>query len=231
MLFQSLQKLLVSWVHTWNEQKRILQQSYDIYIDLVKKIKQKYSPGIYYVWLRHIGVLCRHIKSTTLIMHWWSVHKEIREKSEGEPNEFKINSASETYGRNSKSLRARTAGLFALSLWCLLCKKKKNPVESSDGSCVLSRGDGDDPCSEAEEASSASLYKLVVPRRQHGRLQLIYTMVYTNVFAIDQNYMQSIKQLTDIPLSMGCMSCLYICLDDNFEALGDAPLYVGLYMP
>jgi hypothetical protein len=31
--------------------------------------------------------------------------------------------------------------------------------------------------------------------------------------------MQSIKQLTDASLSMGCMSCLYICLYEQFEVL------------
>jgi hypothetical protein len=31
--------------------------------------------------------------------------------------------------------------------------------------------------------------------------------------------MQSIKQLTDASLSMGCMSCLYICLYAQFEVL------------
>ncbi|KAF2931600.1 hypothetical protein DAI22_05g223800 [Oryza sativa Japonica Group] len=53
---------------------------------------------------------------------------------------------------------------------CDVFYAKNPPVESSDGSCVLSRGDGDDPCSEAEEASSAPLYELVVPRRRRGRI-------------------------------------------------------------
>jgi hypothetical protein len=36
-----------------------------------------------------------------------------------------------------------------------------------------------------------------------------HTMVYTNVSVVDLSPMQSIKQLTDDHLSMGCISCLY----------------------
>ena len=42
-------------------------------------------------------------------------------------------------------------------------------------------------------------------------------MVYKNTFVVDLSHMQSIKQLRDGPLSVGCMSCLYICLGDKFE--------------
>jgi hypothetical protein len=49
-----------------------------------------------------------------------------------------------------------------------------------------------------------------------------HTMVHTNTFVVDLNYMQSIKQFTGNLLSMGCISCLYICLYAQFEILQTA---------
>jgi len=56
-------------------------------------------------------------------------------------------------------------------------------------------------------------------------------MVYKNVFIIDPNYMQSIKQFRDRLLSMGCMTCLYTCLYNKFETLRDEHLSVGCTCP
>ena len=46
-------------------------------------------------------------------------------------------------------------------------------------------------------------------------------MVYKHLFILDPSYMQSIKQLRDRPLSLGCMTCLY--LYDIFEMFRDEP--------
>ena len=56
-------------------------------------------------------------------------------------------------------------------------------------------------------------------------------MVYKNIFVVDLSHMQSIKQLRDGPLSVGCMSCLYICLDDKFEILEMTGPSVGCTCP
>ena len=42
-------------------------------------------------------------------------------------------------------------------------------------------------------------------------------MVYNLIFIIDLSYIQIIKRFIDIPLSIGCMICLY----DKFETLRD----------
>jgi hypothetical protein len=46
-------------------------------------------------------------------------------------------------------------------------------------------------------------------------------MVFKNLFIVDPNYMQSIKQHRDRTPSVGCMTCLYTCLYDRFEMLRD----------
>ena len=56
-------------------------------------------------------------------------------------------------------------------------------------------------------------------------------MVLKNLFIVDPNYMQSIKQFRDGPLSVGCMTCRYTCLYDKFEALRDEHLSVGCTCP
>ena len=48
-------------------------------------------------------------------------------------------------------------------------------------------------------------------------------MVLKNLFIVDPNYMQSIKQHRDRAPSVDCMTCLYTCLYDKFEALRDRP--------
>ena len=44
-------------------------------------------------------------------------------------------------------------------------------------------------------------------------------------------YKKCIKQLRDGSSSMGCMTCLYTCLYDRFEALRDEHLSVGCTCP
>jgi hypothetical protein len=58
-----------------------------------------------------------------------------------------------------------------------------------------------------------------------------HTMAYKLIFMIDPGYMQSIKQFRDGSLSVSCMTCLYICVYDRFEALKDGSPSVGCTCP
>ena len=52
-------------------------------------------------------------------------------------------------------------------------------------------------------------------------------MIYTNLFIVDLNYMQSIKQLADNEIDYALYDLLY----DKFEAFIDGPPSVGYTCP
>jgi hypothetical protein len=70
------------------------------------------------------------------------------------------------------------------------------------------------------------LFPITGKKKCRMNLATCNTVVYRNLFIIDLNYMQSIKQLADNKIDHGCMSCLFSVCIINSRGLQMTPVWV-----